>query len=199
MPAFPLPRAFRLTCRRLGVRLTRHILLVWVDCHCVEWLEHGRSTDDYRLRRRMLASTSRFGLGQIEGSHCTPLGLHRVAQIIGTGWPEGTVFQGRVPTGLIWAGLPSAPIAHRILWLEGLQPGFNAGGNVDSFRRFIYIHGVGDELTLGKPASRGCVHLAARHILELASVLPAHSLVWITRGALAAARTEVSCAWRQIT
>ena len=144
----------------------------------MDWLERQRS--GYRLRRHMLASTSRIGVGQVKGSNRTPLGLHRVARKIGAGWPPGTVFRSRVPTGLTWAGNPDAPIAHRILWLEGLEPGFNLGGCVDSFRRYIYIHGVGDELTLGKPASRGCVHLAAGHIIELESVLPERSLVWIT-------------------
>ena len=144
----------------------------------MDWLERGHS--GYRLRRHFLASTSRFGVGQVEGSNRTPLGLHRVACKIGTGWPQGTVFRSRVPTGLTWAGRADAPIAHRILWLEGLEPGLNRGDGVDSFRRFIYIHGVGDERTLGRPASRGCVHLAARHIIELASVVPVGSLVWVT-------------------
>lgn len=178
MPDFPLPRLFRLACRRLGLRLTRHILLVWVGSQRVDWLE--RRGSGYRLRRHMLASTSRYGVGQVQGSNRTPLGLHRVARKVGAGWPEGTVFRSRVPTGLTWAGQPGAPIAHRILWLEGLEAGLNRGGQVDSFRRFIYIHGVGDELTLGRPASRGCVHLAARQIIELESALRERSLVWIT-------------------
>lgn len=178
MAAPPLPLPFRLVCRRLGVRLTRHVLLVWVRDQRVDWIEHDRL--GRRRRRYMVASTSRFGVGQTEGSNRTPLGLHRVARRIGTGWPQGTVFRGRLPTGFTWAGQPDAPIAHRILWLDGLETGLNRGGNVDSFRRFIYIHGVGDELTLGSPASRGCVHLAARHIIELASVVPEGSLVWIT-------------------
>ena len=82
--------------------------------------------------------------------------------------------------GFTWQGQPDAAIAHRILWLEGLEPGFNRGGDRDSFARYIYIHGVGDETTLGRPTSRGCVHLAATDLLPLFDLLPVGTLVWIT-------------------
>jgi hypothetical protein len=125
------------------------------------------------------ASTSRFGIGQTQDSNKTPLGLHRIARKIGAGLPQGTVFRGRVPVGFTWQGLPDATIAHRIFWLEGMEPGFNRGGNVDSFRRYIYIHGFGDETTLGRPASHGCIHLAAADLIPLHDWLPAGTLVWI--------------------
>jgi hypothetical protein len=109
----------------------------------------------------------------------TPLGLHRIAKKVGAGFPVGTVFKGRQPIGLTWQGLPEATIAHRLLWLEGLELGKNRGGNVDSFARYIYLHGVGNETTLGQPASCGCVHLAARDLLPLYHRLPVGTLVWI--------------------
>lgn len=99
---------------------------------------------------------------------------------MGGGWPVGTVFEGRQPVGFTWQGRPDAAIAHRILWLEGLEPGWNRGDAVDSFQRFIYVHGVGDELTLGRPASRGCVHLAAGDLMPLYDALPEDSLVWVS-------------------
>jgi hypothetical protein len=132
--------------------------------------------------RPMRCSTSRFGTGQREGSFCTPLGLHRVAAKIGGGWPIGTVFENRAPAGLTWDGLPFAPIAHRIFWLEGLEQGCNRGGDVDSYKRCIYIHGVGDESTLGRPASRGCIHLSANDLLPLYDEIPVGTLVWIDAG-----------------
>ncbi len=181
MSPVPLPRSLASTCRRLGVKLTPHLLLVWVAGQRADWLERSPASRPpaYRLRRRYVISTSRFGLGSRAGSNCTPLGLHRVAQKIGGGWPLGTVFRGRRPVGLTWQGMPEAAIAHRILWLDGLEPGRNRGGQVDSFRRYIYVHGVGDELTLGRPASRGCVHLAASSLLPLYDRLPVGTLVWI--------------------
>ena len=133
----------------------------------------------YLTRARFRVSTSRFGLGQIAESHQTPLGLHRIAAKIGGGWPIGTVFKARVPIGFTWLGMPDASIVHRILRLDGLEPGFNRGGDVDSFRRYIYIHGYSDETTLGRPASCGCIHLAAADLLPLFQKVPQGSLLWI--------------------
>jgi lipoprotein-anchoring transpeptidase ErfK/SrfK len=118
-------------------------------------------------------------MGQESGSNRTPLGLHRVAEKVGAGHPIGTVFESRRPVGFTWQGMPKAPIAHRILWLEGLEPGFNRGGNVDSHARYIYIHGLADEPSLGRPASRGCIHMAAADLLPLFDRVRLETLVWI--------------------
>ena len=120
-----------------------------------------------------------MGTGQRSGSFRTPLGLHCVASKIGTGQPVGTVFESRQPVGLTWQGRGDAAIAHRILWLSGLEPGFNQGGDVDSHARYIYIHGLGNEPSLGRPASRGCIHLSADDLLPLFDRIPIGTLVWI--------------------
>ncbi len=127
----------------------------------------------------MRCSTSRFGIGQTEGSSQTPLGLHRVVEKIGGGWPAGTVFKGRKPIGYTWQGMPDAKITTRILWLEGLEPRFNRGGNVDSHARYIYIHGTGDQTSIGKPTSSGCIHLADVDLVPLFDQLPSGTLVWV--------------------
>lgn len=134
----------------------------------------------YVLLHHYRISTSRFGIGQTNGSYGTPVGLHRIARKIGHGQPMGTVFRGRRPIGLVWAGAPDTRIAHRILWLEGLEPGGNRGGEIDSFDRYIYLHGTGDETGLGRPASRGCVHLAAHDLIPLFDRVPTGTLVWIS-------------------
>jgi lipoprotein-anchoring transpeptidase ErfK/SrfK len=118
-------------------------------------------------------------VGQVADSNRTPLGLHRIAEKHGGGWPVGSVFRDRRHAGFTWAGQPDAPIAHRILWLEGMEPGFNCGGDVDTFSRCIYVHGVGNELRLGRPASSGCIHLAARDLIPLYDRLAVGTLVWI--------------------
>ena len=156
---------------------------------CCGWCcAHSRAPDGpaeagtpngFRLIRKFRCSTSRFGIGQVEGSNCTPLGLHRIAEKIGGGWPVGTVFKGRRPIGYTWQGMPDAKVTTRILWLEGLEPGFNRGGNVDSHARYMYIHGTGDEPGLGRPASCGCIHLAADDLIPRFDKLPAGTLVWI--------------------
>lgn len=134
----------------------------------------------WKFLRTVRCSTSRYGIGQQEGSNRTPLGLHRIAEKIGGGWPIGSVFKSRTRIGFTWKGLPHATITNRILWLEGLEPGFNRGGDMDSHRRYIYIHGTGDEPTLGRPASCGCIHLSAADLIPLFDHLPTGTLVWIS-------------------
>ena len=151
------------------------------------FLKHGAGLPGdafprYDFRRRFRVSTSRHGVGQVMHSDRTPLGLHRIARKVGGGFPVGTIFRGRQPVGLTWQGQPDAGIVHRILWLEGLEPGFNSGGKVDSFQRYIYLHGFGDETTLGRPQSNGCVHLAAADLMPLYEQLPVGTLVWIGEG-----------------
>ncbi len=133
----------------------------------------------YEFRRRYVISTSAHGIGQLKDSNQTPLGLHRIAQKIGGGHVIGTVFRSRKAVGLTWQRRAEASIVHRILWLEGLEPGRNRGGDVDTFERFIYIHGFGDETSLGRPSSHGCIHLAAADLIPLFDQLPVGTLVWI--------------------
>lgn len=183
-PLRRLPAALFQACRRQRVRPTRDLLVVSVAAQRVVWFQRAPRGDPfaaggYRPRRVFRASTSKFGPGQVRDTHRTPLGLHRIARKIGGGWPVGAAFRARQFTGFTWAGQPGATIAHRILWLEGLEPGFNRGGGVDTFARYIYVHGLADEPTLGRPASHGCIHLAAADLLPLYDRLAAGTVVWI--------------------
>jgi hypothetical protein len=175
--------AFTNRCRLLSVPPSRQFLIVNVRNQGASLFEKSsaslRSGREYQFLRTYRCSTSRFGVGQTEGSNRTPLGLHRIAEKIGGGWPAGTVFKARRPIGYTWKGLPGAEITTRILWLDGLEPGFNRGGNVDSHARYIYIHGLGAQTTIGKPASCGCIHLADVDLIPLFSKLPSGTLVWI--------------------
>ena len=176
-----LSPTFIRTCQFNGILLSPLALAISVASQKV-WLFQKRApgtTSGYALTKTFRCSTSRFGTGQLAGSNRTPLGLHRVAEKIGGGWPVGTVFKSRRPVGFTWQGLPEAMITTRILWLDGLEPGFNRGGDVDSHSRHIYIHGTGDEPSLGRPASCGCIHLAADELIPLFDRLAAGSLVWI--------------------
>lgn len=164
-------------CKQQGITPTRLSLTVNVAEQTVLLL--GKFSTSWRLCGKIPCSTSRFGIGQTEGSNGTPLGLHRIAEKIGGGWPAGTVFQGRRAIGYTWRGMPSAKITTRILWLEGLEPGFNRGGKMDSHARYIYIHGTADQLSIGQPASYGCIHLADIDLIPLFDLLPSGTLVWI--------------------
>ena len=182
-----LPQTFVCALRRYQLLPSRHILSVNVAAQTMQLFQRAKDQSrngqgpQFDCRKNYLISTSAYGSGQALNSHQTPLGLHRVASKVGGGQPIGTVFRSRQPVGLSWQGLPNAPIVHRILWLEGLEAGYNLGGSVDSFSRYIYIHGFGDETTLGRPVSEGCIHMAAKDLIPLFDILPIGTLVWIGR------------------
>ena len=142
-------------------------------------LENGQEVARYAV------STSRNGAGEKHGSFCTPRGEHIVRAKIGAGQPVNTVFVRRRSTGEIWtpelAGrFPGRDwILTRILWLSGCEPGKNRMGDVDTMRRYIYIHGSPDAFEMGKPGSIGCVRMHNRDILELFELVPAGTQVSI--------------------
>ena len=123
--------------------------------------------------RRYAVSTGERGAGERSGSLRTPRGRHRIRACIGAGAPAGAVFRGRRPTGELWT--PAFAAAHpgrdwilsRILWLCGEEPGRNRGGEVDTMRRYIYLHGTGDDQPMGVARSHGCVRMRNRDIIEL--------------------------------
>jgi len=118
-------------------------------------------------------STAKNGAGELTGSYCTPRGVHTVRAKIGAHLPSNTVFVRRRPTGEIYS--PQLAEHHpgrdwiltRILWLSGCETGFNRLGNVDTMRRYIYIHGSPDEAEMGKPGSHGCVRMRNEDIIDL--------------------------------
>ena len=129
--------------------------------------------DNQETGVRFRISTARNGTGQRKGSYCTPLGRHIVRAKIGAGCVTNTVFVGRRPTGEIYsADLASRFhgrdwILTRILWLSGCEPGFNRMGDVDTMRRYIYIHGSPDSVVMGKPGSIGCIRMHNSDIIRL--------------------------------
>ena len=139
------------------------------------------SSEDFKFLRSFPCSTSSFGIGQILNSKCTPLGLHRIAEKIGANERAGTVFKARKIIGhTSQPEFADAKITTRILWLEGLEPGFNRGGQVDSHDRYIYIHGTADQTSIGRPATHGCIHLADSDLIPLFDLLAVGTLVWIS-------------------
>lgn len=130
---------------------------------------------------RFDSSTSRFGCGIRENSFKTPPGLHRIKEKIGTGVPLGRIFKGRKDTGLDWDGksIEDNLILTRIMRLEGMEEGINRGAGVDSFDRFIYIHGTNREDLVGTPLSHGCLALRNRDVLHLFDTVREGTLVYI--------------------
>lgn len=139
--------------------------------------------DDGACVRRYSVSTARNGAGEASGSFCTPRGRHIIRARIGAGAPIGAAFRGRRPTGEVWTPELAAAnpgrdwILTRILWLSGTEPGFNRLGEVDSMRRYIYIHGTPDTEPMGVPLSIGCVRMRNRDVVELFELVPAGTAV----------------------
>ena len=142
-------------------------------------LENGR------VLKRYTVSTSKNGLGEKNGSFCTPRGRHIVRAKIGAGQPLGAVFVRRRPTGEVWTPEMHARdpgrdwILTRILWLSGCEVGKNRLGDVDTMRRYIYIHGCPDSAEMGKPGSIGCVRMKNRDVAELFDLVPPYTEVVI--------------------
>ncbi len=130
-------------------------------------------------------STATNGVGQLMDSNCTPAGKHVIRAKIGNGEPVNTVFRGRRPTGEIYQnGMREAEphrdwILTRILWLSGCEPGFNRLKNVDTMRRYIYIHGTPDDVPMGAPGSHGCIRMRNNELLALYDLVSAGTPVTI--------------------
>ncbi len=135
-------------------------------------------------------STAKNGTGQKNGSECTPLGKHIIAQKIGEQMPINSVFVGRKFTGEIYdetlaQTFPDRDwILTRILWLQGCEMGFNQGVDsdgvcCDSFRRYIYIHGTPDSQEMGVPRSHGCVRMRNTDLIEVFDWVDVNTVVQI--------------------
>ncbi len=135
-------------------------------------------------------STAKKGMGEVNGSECTPRGWHQIRAKIGQGQKSNAVFVGRRPTGEIYQPdmkqtYPERDwILTRILWLSGLEPGFNRLGNVDTMRRYIYIHGCPDEDEMGRPGSHGCIKMRNKDVIDLFDRVNIGTRVYITEQAI---------------
>ncbi len=165
-------------CYGLNVRLSQHIIWVSVASQTLSLFKDGV------LKRVFRVSTSRKPPSCVENSNGTPLGLHKIDGKIGDGAPLWTVFRARVPCGLVAEQTPEEQsknlITTRIMRLRGLQEGVNAGGNVDTFNRYVYIHGTNQEDKIGTPNSHGCVLLSNKEVVELFDVVKDGDIVLIS-------------------
>lgn len=138
-----------------------------------------------RLLLSLPVSTAFNGVGELNGSGCTPRGLHQVRAKIGAGLPLAAVLRGRRWTGEVWSPelheqFPGRDwILTRVLWLSGLELGRNRLGDVDTFRRYIYLHGTPDTEPMGTPLSHGYIRLRNADMLALFERVPPHCKVRI--------------------
>ncbi len=153
---------------RATISISQQRLFVWQGDSCV-----------YHCQ----ISSAANGVGCIRDSGCTPTGKHYVRAAIGEEHPSLAVFKARRPTGEQWSPELAAEyperdwILGRILWLCGTESGINRSGNVDTFRRYIYLHGSPDDGVMSVPASHGCIRLRVSDMLNVFDYLRYGSLV----------------------
>ena len=167
------------TCARLGIKPGERVLSVRIGTATMQFFRRSELVRSYGV------STSKRPPSNVKNSLGTPRGLHEIAERIGAGQPPGVVFKSRVPTGKHFSEFPDAGtndnlITSRILWLRGLEPGVNRGGDVDTYERYVYIHGTNHEDRIGEPLSSGCVLMRNIEMVELYEDVRVGDLVWIT-------------------
>ncbi|PTX94257.1 L,D-transpeptidase [Opitutus sp. ER46] len=165
-------------CAQLGIKPGERVLIVRISTATLQFFRKGALVKSY------VVSTSLKPPSNIKGSMGTPRGLHEIAERIGGGQPAGMVFKSRLPTGRHFSEFPDSEAARqlitsRILWLRGLEPGVNRGGEVDTYDRYVYIHGTNHEERLGEPMSAGCVEMRNHDVIELYDEVRVGDLVWI--------------------
>lgn len=185
MPSFmysqTIPIDLYQTLKKLHYRPTSSIIVVSIDKQTLYLFKEGSLVKSY------LIASAKNGVGQEEGSEKTPYGLHLIGSKYGFLAQPFTIFRSRKDTGKIWKPgtyLGEDLVLTRILCLEGLQEGINqgfdkSGKNVDSCKRYIYIHGTNHEADLGTPSSKGCIRMKNDDVIELFDEVKEGSLVWI--------------------
>ncbi|MBI2515416.1 MAG: L,D-transpeptidase [Opitutae bacterium] len=170
-------------CLALGCKPSTRLIVVSIARQLLGFYRDGALVKSY------VVSTSLRPPSNVQDSLGTPRGLHEIAEKHGAGSPPGIVFKTRINTGRHFSELDADEqtknlITTRILWLRGLEPGVNAGTNaagesVDTYSRYVYLHGTNHEEKLGAPASSGCVQMGNLDIIELFEAVRPHDQVWI--------------------
>ena len=130
-------------------------------------------------------STSKFGEGSTENSFKTPLGNHKIKDKIGDNADLNTIFVSRINTkrkaSIIREDIDSDDdhVTSRILWLDGQEEGLNKGKGVDSYNRYIYIHGTHEEGLIGQKASHGCIRMFNNDVIYLYDIVKEATNVYI--------------------
>ena len=155
------------------------LLFVSIEKQKMYHIKEGAIVKEY------IISSSEYGTGSEDGSNKTPLGLHKVKEKYGDETPIngrmiGRVFYGQIAT--LYNDKTKSKtddVTSRIFWLEGLENGKNKGEGIDSYKRYIYIHGTSEEGRLGEPASHGCIRMKNKEVIDLYKLIEVGTLVLI--------------------
>ncbi len=161
--------------RRVLNTVPDHFIFVDTATQRLHLIKNGFQNNSFTI------STSRYGIGNREGSYMTPVGLHRVTEKIGAGAPSGRIFRNRIDTGIDWRPdlTDENQILTRIIRMEGLEVGVNRGAGIATYDRYIYIHGTNREDRIGTPLSHGCILMRNNDIIELFDIIQEGTLVLI--------------------
>lgn len=179
LPQEKIKKHTELLTQKFGAKKNDTIILVNIA------LQQMLVVSSNTILKTYTVSTAKAGIGAEKNSNKTPLGVHRIKNKIGDKAPLGTIFFARQASGQIaeiytdTTDTPKDYVTTRILWLDGLEPGKNKGGNVDSYERYIYIHGTHEEGLLGKPMSMGCIRMKNKDVIELFNLVKEGTLVYI--------------------
>ena len=155
------------------------VIYVSINQQKLYYIQHDNIIKEY------IISSSTYGTGNTSGSNRTPIGLHRIKKKYG----EKTPINGKMTERVFYGNISNIylddtksktdDVTSRILWLEGLEKGKNKGQGIDSFKRYIYIHGTSEEGRLGKPASHGCIRMKNKEVIDLYNLVEVGTLVLI--------------------
>ena len=166
-----------LEVRYPDVELEGDILYVSVSRQTLFHVKSNRLMQEYPV------ATASNGTGSQKDSFRTPTGLHYIGEKIGKNVPPFGILKDREFIGILAerdpAGADKDWITSRILWLIGMEYGHNKGGNVDSYERYIYIHGTANEGSIGRPSSRGCIRMLNKDVITLFDQIAEGALVLV--------------------
>lgn len=175
----PWKKSLKKLQAQFGLKSNQLVILISISKHNLYLVKGEKIVMTYPV------STSKYGIGNKEGSNKTPLGTHRISEKIGKGAGMGTIFKSGINTGKVAKIYPDSTdiqedlITTRIMWLEGLKAGINKGKGIDSYERRIYIHGTSEEGLVGKSVSRGCIRMRNKDVIELFNLVAKGTLVEI--------------------
>ncbi len=167
----------------ISIRYPKHsfenYLYVEVKQQKMHLIKNGELIHSYVI------STAKNGLGNVQHSECTPSGLLKIHSKTGSRVPLGGIIKGPNYTGRQCEIFTDETVSNedlvttRAIRLAGMEDGKNKGGTVDTFSRYIYIHGTPEEGRLGQAVSHGCIRMKNQDIIELFDLIDTNTKVLI--------------------
>ena len=163
----------------LTINVTTSELIVDISEQRLYFMQNDKILESFPI------STSKYGEGSVVNSFKTPLGLHEIKEKIGENAEINSIFISRINTmrkAEIYKSIYDSSndyVTSRILWLSGLEVGLNKGSGIDSYDRYIYIHGTHEEGLIGQKASDGCIRMFNKDVVYLFNIVPKGTKVYI--------------------